>query len=50
MHPDQHTPDDHHIQDPESEGNAAPAPPDLSDDAEAEATRAHDDERGDEEE
>ena len=44
MHPDQHTPDGQRVQDPASDANAAPDPPDLSDDAEADATRAHDEE------
>ena len=39
MHPDQTTPDDHHTEDSESDGQQAPAPPEISQDAEAETTR-----------
>ena len=44
MHPDQTTPDDHRTDGSESDANAAPAPPEISRDAEAETTRAADEE------
>ena len=40
MHPDQTTPDDHHTEDSASDGQQAPDLPDISQDAEAETTRA----------
>ena len=47
MHPDQTTPDDHHTEDSTSDGQKAPDLPEISQDAEAETTRAAENPAGD---